>query len=96
MGTAGVFPGPPAISFFTSARLFGDSDSQNFRDGMRAPMAKKTTTRNTRKPTKAPAKRPARTARTTRPTAAADASALSVTDGAMKDVIRSAFLRRDS
>lgn len=60
-------------------------------------MAKKTTTRKTRKTTKAPAKRPARTARTTRPTAAAaDSSALSVTDGAMKDVIRSAFLRRDS
>jgi hypothetical protein len=59
-------------------------------------MAKKTTTSNTRKPTKAPAKRLARTARTIRPTATADASALSVTDGAMKDVIRSAFLRRDS
>jgi len=59
-------------------------------------MAKKTTTRKTRKPTKASAKRPARTARTPRPTAAvADASALSVTDGAMKDVIRSAFLRRE-
>ena len=59
-------------------------------------MAKKTTTRKTRKTTKAPAKRPARAARTTRPTAAGDASALSVTDGAMKDVIRSAFLRRES
>lgn len=59
-------------------------------------MAKKTTTRKTRKTTKAPAKRTARTARTSRPAATAvDASALSVTDGAMKDVIRSAFLRRD-
>jgi len=59
-------------------------------------MAKKTTTRKIRKPTKAPAKRPSRTARTTRPAAAAaDASSLSVTDGAMKDVIRSAFLRRE-
>lgn len=59
-------------------------------------MAKKTTTRKIRKPTKAPAKRPSRTARTTRAsTVPADAGSLSVTDGAMKDVIRSAFLRRD-
>lgn len=60
-------------------------------------MAKKQTTRKTRKPAKATAKRAPRATRTTRPTAAAvDAGALNLTDGEMKSVITSAFLRRDS
>lgn len=59
-------------------------------------MAKKQTTKKARKPAKGAAKRSprpraARTAQTT-----PDTSALSVTDGQMKDVFRSAFLRRDS
>lgn len=60
-------------------------------------MAKKQTTRKTRKSTKAPAKRNTRVTRAPRTVApAADASALSVTDGEMKSVIRSAFLRRET
>ena len=59
-------------------------------------MAKKQTTKKARKPAKPAAKRASRP-RTPRTTpAAADTSALSVTDGQMKDVFRSAFLRRDS
>lgn len=54
-------------------------------------MAKKPTApKKGRKTTASARKRPPR-----RPTAAADSVSLSVTDGAMKDVIRSAFLRRD-
>ena len=59
-------------------------------------MAKKQTTRKTRKPAKATAKRAPRATRTTRPAAAVDAGALNLTDGEMKSVITSAFLRRDS
>ncbi|MEM9684014.1 MAG: hypothetical protein AAF942_12170 [Pseudomonadota bacterium] len=59
-------------------------------------MAKKQSNKKARKPSKAAAKRASRS-RTTRATpAAADTSALSVTDGQMKDVFRSAFLRRDN
>jgi hypothetical protein len=54
-------------------------------------MAKKQTTAKIRKPTKSQTKSAPR--RTSVP---ADTGALSVTDGAMKDVIRSAFLRRES
>ena len=59
-------------------------------------MAKKQTSKKARKPAKGTAKRAPRprAARTTQ--AASDNSALSVTDGQMKDVFRSAFLRRDS
>ena len=59
-------------------------------------MAKKQTTKKARKPAKGAAKRTPRP-RAARPAQApADTSALSVTDGQMKDVFRSAFLRRDS
>jgi hypothetical protein len=56
-------------------------------------MAKKPTASKNRKPTKSQPRRVPRTTRT-RP-ASAETSSLSVTDGAMKDVIRSAFLRRE-
>jgi hypothetical protein len=56
-------------------------------------MAKKPTASKNRKPTKSQPRRAPRTVRT-RP-ATAEAASLSVTDGAMKDVIRSAFLRRE-
>jgi hypothetical protein len=56
-------------------------------------MAKKPTASKNRKPTKSQPRRAPQTTRA-RP-ASAETSSLSGTDGAMKDVIRSAFLRRE-
>jgi hypothetical protein len=57
-------------------------------------MAKKQTSSKIRKPTKSQTRTPARP-QPRRAQATAETSSLSVTDGAMKDVIRSAFLRRE-
>lgn len=58
-------------------------------------MPKKPTASKNRKPAKSQPRRAARPA--ARPQrASVETTSLSVTDGAMKDVIRSAFLRRES
>ena len=57
-------------------------------------MAKKPTSAKVRKPAKSQTRSSARS-QPRRVQASVETSSLSVTDGAMKDVIRSAFLRRE-
>jgi hypothetical protein len=57
-------------------------------------MPKKPTASKNRKPTKSQPRRASRPAGRSRQ-ASAETTSLSVTDGAMKDVIRSAFLKRE-
>ena len=58
-------------------------------------MAKKQTSSKIRRPTKSQARTPVRSQPRQAP-AAVETSSLSVTDGAMKDLIRTAFLRREA